>query len=100
MLQKYTGGPVACNAYLIRGAEGYVMIDAPLGAADWLEKALPHGEKLLHLLITHQHFDHVQGAAEVQRRTGCSVHAYTAHSRELTLEQLLPESFGPEALHC
>lgn len=94
MLQKYTGGPVACNAYLLRGPEGYVMIDAPLGAVDWLEKTLPHGEKLLHLLITHQHFDHVQGAAEVQRRTGCSIHAYAAHSKELTLELLFGREVG------
>ena len=92
-LRKYTGGPVACNSYLVGGPEGYVMIDAPLGAADWLERVLPHGEVPAHLLITHQHFDHVQGAAEVQHRTGCSIHAFSPSSRELTLELL----FGREA---
>ncbi len=82
----YTGGPVACNAYLLEGAEGYILVDAPEGTAAWLKKQLPEGAAVKHLLITHQHFDHVQGVAEVQRLTGCTVHAALPHSPELTLD--------------
>jgi glyoxylase-like metal-dependent hydrolase (beta-lactamase superfamily II) len=39
------------------------------------------------LLLTHQHFDHVEGAAELQRRTGCSIHAVAPYSKALTLEE-------------
>lgn len=84
----YTGGPVACNAYLLEGAEGYLLVDAPLGVAAWLKKQLPEGARLSHLLLTHQHFDHVQGAAEVQEQTGCTVHAVLPYSTSLTLEDM------------
>ncbi len=84
-IQKYTGGPVACNAYLIRGGEGYVAVDAPLGFADWVQKRLPQGETLTALLLTHQHFDHVQDAARLQERTGCRICAHSAFCPDLTL---------------
>ncbi len=86
-IQKYTGGPVACNAFLIRGEGGYVAVDAPLGFADWVQKHLPQGEKLTELILTHQHFDHVQDAARLQQLTGCRICAHSAYSPSLTLEQ-------------
>lgn len=86
----YTGGSVACNAYLLQGAGGYVLVDAPAGVLPWLRKQLPAGATLAHLLLTHQHFDHVQGAAEVQQATGCRIHAVYPFSRGLTLEDLAP----------
>ncbi len=85
-IQKYTGGPVACNAYLVRGKEGYVAVDAPLGFTNWVQAHLPQGEKLTHLLLTHQHFDHVQDAAKLKEQTGCCICAHSAWSPELTLE--------------
>lgn len=84
----YTGGPVACNAYLLEGADGYLLVDAPAGTAAWLQKHLPAGAVLKHLLITHQHFDHVQGAADVQKLTGCTIHAAMPYSTALTLEDM------------
>lgn len=85
---QYTGGPVMCNGYLVKGPEGYVAVDAPLGFAEWAAKKLPEGAQITHLLITHQHFDHVQGAAELQRRTGCRIHACKPYGRDLTLEDM------------
>lgn len=85
-LRTYTGGPLACNGYLLEGADGsFVAVDAPLGMAEWVQRVLPAGAKLGHLLLTHQHFDHVQGAAELRRLTGCAIHAPFAMSDELTL---------------
>ncbi len=86
-IQIYTGGSVGCNAYLIRCAEDYVLVDAPAGVAAWVARRLPEGARLAHLLITHQHFDHVEGAAEVQERFGCTVHAHSPYSTALTLEE-------------
>ncbi len=85
-IQQYTGGPVACNAYLIRGEAGYVAVDAPLGFADWVQAHLPEGAKLVTLLLTHQHFDHVQDAARLQQLTGCRICAHSPYSPDLTLE--------------
>ena len=86
-IQVYTGGSVGCNGYLIQGNDGYVAVDAPMGMADWVCRQLPEGAKLTHLLLTHQHFDHVEGAAELQRRTGCTIHAVAPYSKTLTLEE-------------
>ena len=86
-IQVYTGGSVGCNGYLIEGSKGYVAVDAPLGMAAWVQRQLPAGAKLTHLLLTHQHFDHVEGAAELKERTGCRICAVAPYSRTLTLEE-------------
>lgn len=86
-IQVYTGGSVGCNGYLIEADDGYVVVDAPMGIANWVSRKLPEGKQVKHLLLTHQHFDHVEGAAELQRRTGCCIHAVAAYSKSLTLEQ-------------
>ncbi len=86
-IRKYTGGPVSCNGFLIRGNEGYVAVDAPLGFANWALSCLPEGEKLTHLILTHQHFDHVQDAARLQKLTGCRICAHSPYSPDLTLEE-------------
>lgn len=93
-IQVYTGGPCACNGYLVRGTEGYVAIDAPLGFAEWTKKKLPADAKVTDLLITHQHFDHVQGAAALAAQYGCRIHACMAYSTALTLEDLARHSWG------
>lgn len=87
-IQTYTGRSMGCNAYLIEGPEGFVLVDAPDGAAAWVARQLPAGVRLNHLLITHQHFDHVEDAAALQERFGCTVHAHSAYSPALTLEEL------------
>ncbi|MBR4107100.1 MAG: MBL fold metallo-hydrolase [Akkermansia sp.] len=86
-IRQYTGGSVACNGYLVEGTEGnYIAIDAPEGMAAWVQRTLPPGGKLTHLLLTHQHFDHVQDAALLQKCTGCRIVAQAAYSPLLTLE--------------
>lgn len=86
-IHVYTGGPVACNGYLLETAEGCVAVDAPLGFADWARTRVPHGGEITHLLLTHQHFDHVQDAARLQEATGCRIHAVFPYSSLLTLQE-------------
>ncbi len=93
-VRKYTGGPAACNGFLVRGKSGFVAVDAPLGFADWVLKRLPEGETLCALLLTHQHFDHVDDAARLKELTGCRICAHSAYSRDLTLEESAASSWG------
>ena len=86
-IQVYTGGSVGCNGYLIEAGDGYIAVDAPMGMDEWVARTLPAGARLNHLLLTHQHFDHVEGAARLQQRTGCTIHAVAQYSRTLTLEE-------------
>jgi len=46
------------------------------------------------LLLTHQHFDHVQDAAAVKVEHGCPIHAFAPYSRALTLEDLFGVATG------
>ncbi len=85
-LMQYSGGALGCNGYLVIGAQGEgVAIDAPEGFADWALRHIPEGTRIAHLLITHQHFDHIQDAAALQRATGCTIHAAAAYKSEYTL---------------
>jgi len=78
----FTGGMAQTNGYLLETADGNLLIDAPEGIAEWLAgKAI----RVDHLLLTHQHYDHVLDAAAV-RNAGARVHAFAAYSPDLTLE--------------
>lgn len=81
----HTGGIAQTNGYLVRVPGLCFLVDAPEGVAAWLRA---QGARVDALLLTHQHFDHVLDAAEVARDHGCRVHAWSAFSRDLTLERL------------
>ena len=83
--QIYCGGIAETNAYLLATPHGsHVLIDAPEGVTAWLQKL---GIVPTHLLLTHQHFDHVMDAAAV-RALGAQVHAFADHDPALTLETM------------
>jgi hydroxyacylglutathione hydrolase len=72
-------GPIETNAYLLtEPARGEaVLVDAP--GAVWAEvEPILRDEKcrLVELWLTHGHWDHMQGAAEVVRATGARVRAH------------------------
>jgi hydroxyacylglutathione hydrolase len=72
-------GPIQTNAYLLTSpATGNaVLIDAPEGVWASVEPVLKaEGCRLTLLLLTHGHWDHMQGAAEVVRMTGVDVYAH------------------------
>ena len=78
----YTGGMVATNGYFVETPDGNFMIDAPEGTAEWIKSK---GLRVDELLLTHQHYDHVQGVHELQEM-GIKVSAFAHHSTDLTLE--------------
>jgi hydroxyacylglutathione hydrolase len=74
-------GPIQTNGYLLtdttRGEA--VLVDAPDGIWRLVEPILKReGSKLTLLLLTHGHWDHTQGAAEVVRKSGAKVFAHVA----------------------
>lgn len=103
-LMQYSGGALGCNGYLVPGSQGeWVAVDAPEGFAAWVRRTLPENNRLTHLLLTHQHFDHTADAALLQRTTGCRVHAVSACDSSLSLAEHaamwgipLPETFSVE----
>jgi len=80
-LHVFPAGPIQTNAFLltdpVRGEA--VLIDAPGGVWADVEPALAAEKcRLVELWITHGHWDHTQGAAEVVRQTGARVRAHAA----------------------
>jgi glyoxylase-like metal-dependent hydrolase (beta-lactamase superfamily II) len=100
MIERFTGGFVQTNSYLIATPDGsHLLIDAPEGVSQWLDAKGIHPKAAL---LTHQHYDHVQGAAELAAK-GIPLYAWTAYSPSLTLEQMvrtwgLPIAIEPYAI--
>jgi hydroxyacylglutathione hydrolase len=84
-ISMFTGGIAQTNGYVLKLPGGTLLVDAPEGVAAWLTR---RGVKVDALLLTHQHFDHVLGAAEVVAEHGCRVFAWAPLSKDLTLERL------------
>jgi glyoxylase-like metal-dependent hydrolase (beta-lactamase superfamily II) len=84
-ISMFTGGIAQTNGYVLKLPGGTLLVDAPEGVAAWLKR---RGVKVDALLLTHQHFDHVLGAAEVVADHGCKVFAWAPLSKSLTLETL------------
>lgn len=90
--QIFTGGMTATNGYLVRNTGKSILIDAPEGVVDWLQR---QGVKPCALLLTHQHFDHIHDAGAIQKWAGCPTYAFSLPSDKLTLRPLL-RSWGME----
>lgn len=75
VITKASVGPMDNNTYLLRcrQTDEQLLIDAANDADTILELV---GDSLSRIVTTHQHYDHWQALAEVQRRTGART---TAH---------------------
>jgi hydroxyacylglutathione hydrolase len=71
-------GPLGTNCYLVRadrGASEAVVVD-PSGPAAEIRLALAsHGARCAAILVTHGHFDHILGLADLAEGTGAPVYA-------------------------
>lgn len=86
MPECFTGGFVQTNGYLFQTPDGsWVSVDAPKGMAAWLTG---RGIKPAALLLTHQHYDHVEDTAAMAA-LGARVHAWFPYSTALTLEEMM-----------
>jgi len=80
-LHVLPSGPIQTNAYLLidPARQEAILIDAPEGIWAKIQPLLAvHGAALRELWITHGHWDHTQGGAEVVRHSGARVRAHRA----------------------
>ncbi|MEY4482828.1 MAG: hypothetical protein RL693_280, partial [Verrucomicrobiota bacterium] len=82
----YTGGIAQTNGYLVESLLGNFIVDAPEGMDDWLRRK---GKNVTSILLTHQHFDHVQAASAIKKEHDAKIYAHSPFSRDLTLEFLM-----------
>ncbi len=67
-------GSLDTNCYLISENGNGIVIDPGFDADRILETATNSGVKITSILLTHGHYDHVGGVAEIVRKTGAKVY--------------------------
>lgn len=98
-LHVLPAGPIQTNAYLLTAPERgeAVLIDAPGGIWEAVAPLLQQaGCRLSELWITHGHWDHTQGAAEVVRGSGARVRAHADDRPLLETPQIMEQFMGEE----
>jgi len=84
-ISTHCGGFCQTNGYLIETAKGAVAIDAPEGMFHFCKQK---GVKPTGLLLTHQHFDHVEDAA-LFHENEVPIYASAPFNRDLQLHGVL-----------
>jgi len=87
-LDRFTGGLFETNCFYLKRSQ--LLIDAPEGAAAWLQQ---RGHRVASLLLTHGHVDHVWDAAQIQAAHGCNVY-YHAETEPMVREPDFYQRFG------
>lgn len=83
-----------CNCYLIRGRQGYIMVDAGDLRQFRRFKRLINGldiapEDIKLIIVTHAHFDHVANLAEIKRLCQCPVLIHPHEASVIAAGQVL-----------
>jgi hydroxyacylglutathione hydrolase len=97
-VDRYELGPIGTNCYVVRadrGATEAVVID-PSGESPDLRLGLARsGARCVAILITHGHWDHLVGVADLAEATGAPVHM--ADGERMLLEDI--NTFTPISAH-
>lgn len=94
VVDQFSLGPLGTNCYVVResvGADVAVVVD-PSGGADEILRELERlNVRCVAILITHGHYDHIHGVADLAEQTGAPVHM--AERERMLLEN--PAAFTP-----
>lgn len=98
-LHVLPAGPIQTNAYLLTDSSHgqAVLIDAPGDVWAQVEPILSAEKcRLVELWITHGHWDHTQGGAEVVRKSGAKVVAHVADREMIEAPEMMERFLGSQ----
>jgi hydroxyacylglutathione hydrolase len=98
VVDRFELGPIATNCYVVRasrGAEEAVVIDPSGDVAQFRLELARMGARCVAILVTHGHWDHLLGVADLAEGTGAPV--YMAEDERALLENL-PELVPAEVV--
>jgi hydroxyacylglutathione hydrolase len=96
-VEQLSLGPIGTNAYLVCAGDGAteaVVLDPSGDSAEICGRLEASGTRCVAILITHGHWDHLFGVADLAERTGAPV--YMAETERILLEK--PGAFSPIAI--
>jgi hydroxyacylglutathione hydrolase len=71
VIARFVTGPLETNTYVLGGAHGTALLfDPSSGCAEVLKHCTRHHMTVVAIVLTHGHFDHLLGIAEVQQHVG------------------------------
>jgi hydroxyacylglutathione hydrolase len=85
-IESFVGGPLETNAYLVTGeaTKEALVVDAPMDVTDRVVAAAETaGTRIMLIVITHTHWDHIGDAAELKERTGAPLAAHPLAAERL-----------------
>jgi len=96
-LHVLPAGPIQTNAYLLTAPERgeAVLVDAPGGVWQAVRDIVAKQKcRLVELWLTHGHWDHTQGGAEVVRESGAKVRAHADDRAMIETPEIMERFMG------
>jgi glyoxylase-like metal-dependent hydrolase (beta-lactamase superfamily II) len=82
-----------CCSYLIGSGKEFILVDPLIDVERLLKPVQSEGGRILGVIDTHVHADHLSGSREIQRLTACPVYMYESSPVKFPFTQLEEKAY-------